>query len=39
MLLFSHFDKGTAIAYKNNKEIKTLYKGDSFGEQSLFYNT
>lgn len=35
----TYFIKGTAIVYKNNKEIKTLYKGDSFGEQSLFYNT
>lgn len=24
---------------KNGKEIKKLHKGDTFGEQSLFYNT
>ena len=24
---------------KNNKEIKKLQKGDSFGEQALYYNT
>ena len=24
--------QGTAIDYKNNKEIKILLKGDSFGE-------
>ncbi|CAD8211860.1 unnamed protein product [Paramecium pentaurelia] len=30
---------GTAMVTKNGKEIKKLHKGDTFGEQSLFYNT
>jgi len=24
---------------KGNKEVRKLYKGDSFGEQALYYNT
>ncbi|CAK67909.1 unnamed protein product (macronuclear) [Paramecium tetraurelia] len=30
---------GTAMVTKNGKEMKKLHKGDTFGEQSLFYNT
>ena len=30
---------GTASVLKGNKEVRKLYKGDSFGEQALYYNT
>lgn len=31
--------EGTASVYKGNKFLRKLNKGDSFGEQSLYYNT
>ena len=34
-----YIKEGFASVYKANKYIKKLTKGDSFGEQSLYYNT
>lgn len=31
--------EGSAAVYKGNKFVRKLNKGDSFGEQSLYYNT
>ncbi|CAK82587.1 unnamed protein product (macronuclear) [Paramecium tetraurelia] len=31
--------EGTVSVLKGNKEVRKLYKGDSFGEQALYYNT
>lgn len=36
---FYYIKEGNASAYKGNKFIKKLMKGDTFGEQSLYYNT
>jgi Cyclic nucleotide-binding domain. len=31
--------KGTVQVLKGGKEIRKMLKGDSFGEQALYYNT
>ena len=31
--------EGEASVWKGNKMVKKLLKGDTFGEQSLYYNT
>ncbi|KRX03427.1 Protein kinase-like domain [Pseudocohnilembus persalinus] len=31
--------EGTVTVLKGTKEVRKLYKGDSFGEQALYYNT
>ncbi|EGR28852.1 protein kinase domain protein [Ichthyophthirius multifiliis] len=31
--------EGNVTVLKANKEVRKLYKGDSFGEQALYYNT
>lgn len=31
--------EGSVVVLKGNKEIRKMVKGDSFGEQALFYNT
>lgn len=36
---FYYLKDGYASAYKGSKLVKKLMKGDSFGEQSLYYNT
>ena len=36
---FYYIKEGYASAYKGNKFIRKLMKGDTFGEQSLYYNT
>ena len=36
---YYYIKEGTASVYKGSKFIRKLYKGDSFGEQSLYYNT
>ena len=36
---FYYIKEGYASAYKGNKFIRKLMKGDTYGEQSLYYNT
>lgn len=31
--------EGTVVVLKDGKEIRKMVKGDSFGEQALYYNT
>ena len=31
--------EGAVVVLKSNKEIRKMMKGDSFGEQALYYNT
>lgn len=34
-----YIKEGIASVYKGNKFVRKIGKGDSFGEQSLYYNT
>ena len=36
---FYILQEGTVAVYKDGKEIRQMSKGDSFGEQALYYNS